>query len=104
MSPTAKHIDKIVDVPVAMQCQMPTIQTARQLKMDAMRFDEHKTFATFEEDLEQDSADVPVGMQRHLSVIQRIQGTVDIPLVQYIDTQERRSSVVASRWRDASDD
>ena len=55
MSPTAKHIDKIVDEPVAMQYQMPTIQTARQLKMDAMRFDEYKTFATTEEDLEGDA-------------------------------------------------
>ena len=85
MSPTAKHIDKIVDEPVAMQCQMPTIQTARQLKMDAMRFDEHKTFATTEEDFEQDSADVPVVMHGQVPVFQKAQRTVDAPLVQYID-------------------
>ena len=84
MSPTAKYIDKIVDEPVAMQCQMPTIQTARQLKMDAMRFDEHKTFATTEEDLEQDSADVPVVMHGQVPVLRRHR-TVDASLVQYID-------------------
>ena len=82
MSPTAKHIDKIADEPVAMQYQMPTIQTARQLRMDAMRFDEHKTFATTEEDLEQDSADGQV------PVFQKTQRTVDAPLVQHIVTQD----------------
>ena len=88
MSPTAKHIDKIVDEPVAMQYQMPTIQTARQLKMDAMRFDEHKTFATTEEDLGQNSADVPEVMRGQVPVFQKTQRTVDAPLVQHIDTQD----------------
>ena len=84
MSPTAKHIDKIVDEPVAMQYQMPTIQTARQLKMDAMRFDEHRTFATTEQDFEQD----PEVMHGQVPVFQKAQRTVDAPLVQHIDTQE----------------
>ena len=88
MSPTAKHIDKIVDEPVAMQYQMPIIQTARQLKMDAMRFDQHKTFATTEEDLGQDSADVPEAMHGQVSVFQKAQRTVDAPLVQHIVTQD----------------
>ena len=47
------------------------IQTAQQLKMDAMRFHERKTFATTEEDLEQDSADVPVVMHGQVPVLRR---------------------------------
>ena len=69
-----------------MQCQVPTIQTAQQLKMDAIRSDERKTFATTEEDLEQDSADVLVVMHGQVPVLQKAQRTVDAPLVQYIDT------------------
>ena len=72
--------------------------------MDAMRFDEQKIFATTKEDLRKVTADVPVVMQRQVPVIQRVQGTVEIPLVQYIDTQEWSSLMVASRWRDAGDD
>ena len=56
--------------------------------MDAMRFDEQKIFATTNEDLRQVTADFPVVMQRQVLVIQRVQRTVDILLVQYIDTQE----------------
>ena len=73
---TPKHIDKIVDEPVARQCQVPTIQTAQQPKMDAMRFDECKTFATAEEDLEQDPADVPVAIHGQVPTIQKAQRTV----------------------------
>ena len=54
---------------------MPTIQTAQQPKMDAMRFDECKTFATAEEDLEQDSADVPVAIHGQVPAIQKAQRT-----------------------------
>ena len=71
-----------------MQYQMPTVQTARQLKMDTMRFDEYKTFATAEEDLEQDSAEVPEAMLGQVPVFQKAQRTVDAPLVQHIVTQE----------------
>ena len=69
-----------------MQCQVPTILTAQQPKMDATRFDECKTFATTEEDLEQDSVDVPVATHGQVPVFQKAQRTVDAPLVQYIDT------------------
>ena len=48
--------------------------------------DECKTFATTEEDLEQDSADVPVAMHGQVPVLQKAQRTVEAPLVQYIDT------------------
>ena len=51
-----------------------------------MPFDERKTFATTKEDLEQNTADVPVVMQRQVLVIQKTQRTVDVPLLQYIDT------------------
>ena len=53
--------------------------------MDAMRLDEQKIFATTKEDLRQVTADVPVVMQRQVPVIQRVQRTVDVALVQYID-------------------
>ena len=56
--------------------------------MDAMRFDEQEIFATIKEDLTQVTADVPVVVQRQVLVIQRVQKTVGVPLVQYIDTQE----------------
>ena len=63
-------------------------QSAQQQKMDAMRFDGQKIFATTNEDLGQVAADVPVVMQRQVPVISRAQRTVGIPLVQYIDTSE----------------
>ena len=56
--------------------------------MDAMRFDEQEISATTKEDLRQVTADVPVVMQRQVPVIQRVQKTVGVPLVQYIDTHE----------------
>ena len=51
-----------------------------------MSFDERKTFAATKEDLEQNTTDIPVVMQRHVLVIQKAQRTVDVPLLQYIDT------------------
>ena len=38
------------------------------------------------EDLEQNTADLPVVMQRQVLVIQKAQRTVDVPLLRYIDT------------------
>ena len=61
-------------------------QSAQQLKIAAMPFDERKTFAATKEDLEQNTADLPVVMQRQVLVIQKAQRTVDVPLLQYIDT------------------
>ena len=61
-------------------------QSAQQLKIASMPFDERKTFAATKEDLEQNTADLPVVMQRQVPVIQKAQGTVDVPLFQYIDT------------------
>ena len=46
-------------------------QSPQQQKMDALRFDEQKIFATTNEDLRQVTADVPVVMQRQVPVIQR---------------------------------
>ena len=51
-----------------------------------MPFDERKTFAATKEDLERNTADFPVVMQRQMLVIQKPQRTVDVPLLQYIDT------------------
>ena len=56
-------------------------QCAQQQKMDAMRPDGQKIFATTNEDLRHVTADVPVVMRRQVLVIQRVQRTVDVPLV-----------------------
>ena len=48
-------------------------QSAQQLKMAAMPFDERKTFAATKEYLEQNTADLPVVMQRQVLVIQKAQ-------------------------------
>ena len=53
-------------------------QSAQQQKMDAMRFDEQKIFATTKDDLRQVTADVPVVMRRQVLVTQRVRRTVDI--------------------------
>ena len=61
-------------------------QSAQQLKIAPMPFDERKTFTAIKEDLEQNTAGVVVVMQRQVLVIQKAQRTVDVPLLQYIDT------------------
>ena len=48
-------------------------QSAQQLKMAAMPFDERKTFAATKEDLEQNTADLPVVMQRQVLVTEKAQ-------------------------------
>ena len=50
-------------------------QSAQQLKIAAMSVDERKTFAATKDDLGQNTTD-----------IQKAQRTVDVPLLQYIDT------------------
>ena len=45
-------------------------QSAQQQKMDVMRFDEQKIFATTKEDLRQVTADVPAVMQRQVCQFQ----------------------------------
>ena len=61
-------------------------QSAQQLKTAAMLFDEQKTSTVTKEDLEQNSTDITVAMQRQVLVIQKAHRTVDAPLLQYIDT------------------
>ena len=61
-------------------------QSAQQLKIAAMPFDEWKTVAATKKDLEQNTADLPAVMQRQVPVIQKAQRTVDVPLLQDIDT------------------
>ena len=51
-----------------------------------MSFNERKTFAATKEDREQNTTDIPVVMQRQVLVIQKEPRTVDVPLLQYIDT------------------
>ena len=55
-----------------------------------MLFDERQTFAATEEDLEQNTTDILVVMQRHVLVIQKAQRTVDVPLLQYSHTTTAR--------------
>ena len=50
-----------------------------------MPFDERKTFAATKEDLERNTAEVPVVMQRQVLMTENS----GIPLVQDIDTQEQ---------------
>ena len=54
-------------------------QSAQQLKTAAMSFDERKAFAATKEDLEQNTADIPLVMQ--VLVIQEAQRTMDVPLL-----------------------
>ena len=51
-----------------------------------MSFDEQKTLTVTKEDLEQNSTDIPVAMQRQVLVIQKAHRMVDVPLLQYIGT------------------
>ena len=51
-------------------------QSAQQLKIAAMSFDEQKTFAGTKENLEQNTTGIPVVMQRQVLVIQKAQRTV----------------------------
>ena len=61
-------------------------QSAQQPKMAATSFDEQKILTATKEDLEQNIADLPVVMQRQVLVTQRVQRTVDVPLLHYIGT------------------
>ena len=56
--------------------------SAAEDSRDALR----KTFAATKEDLEQNTADLPVVMQRQVPVFQKAQRRVDVPLLQCIDT------------------
>ena len=69
-------------------------QSAQLQKMDAMRFDEQKIFATTKEDLRQVTADVPVVMQRQVPGRQRVQRTVDASTSRVLTLQVGSTSVV----------
>ena len=61
-------------------------QSAQQLTITAMPFDEQKISTVTKEDLEQDTADILVVMKRQVLVIQKAPRKVDIPLLQHSDT------------------
>ena len=61
-------------------------QSVQQLKIVAMTFDERKPFAATKEDLEQNTTDILVIISRQVLVIQKVQRTVDVPLLQFFDT------------------
>ena len=58
-------------------------ESAQKLKTAAMSFNEQKTSTVAKEDLKQNST---VAVQRQVLVIQKAQRTVDVTLLQYIDT------------------
>ena len=51
-----------------------------------MSFDDQKTSTVTKKGLEQNGTDILAAMQRQVLVIQKAQRTVDVPLLQYIDT------------------
>ena len=75
---------------VGEQCADLGAQSAQQLKMAAMPFDERKTFAATKEDLDQNTADFPVVMQRQVLVTQKAQRTVDVQLRSDVENQPSR--------------
>ena len=66
--------------------QLGADEPAQQAKAAEMSFDEQMTFTATKEDLEQNTTDIPVVMQRQVLVIQKAPRTVDIRLPQYSDT------------------
>ena len=62
------------------------MKSAQQTKEAEMSFDDKKTFTATKEDLEQNTTDTLVVMQRQVLVTQKAQRKVDIPLLQYSDT------------------
>merc|ERR1711916_268845 len=69
--PQIQYIDKVVDVPVVMQRQLPTIQKVQ------------KTVEVPQIQYIDKIVDVPVVMQRQVPTIQTVQKTVEVPQVQY---------------------
>ena len=62
------------------------MKSAQQAKAAEMSSDEQKTFTATKEDLEQNTTDILVVMQRQVLVTQKTPRKVDIPLLQYSDT------------------
>ena len=62
------------------RARISVLRKAQQLKIAAMPFDERKTFAATMEDLEQNTADLPVVMQRQVLVIHKALWKVDVPV------------------------
>ena len=73
--PQTQHGDKVADVPVVAQRQVPIIQKAQKtIEMPQT------------EAIDKDTVDVPVVMQRHVPVIQNVQETAEVPQVQYLSS------------------
>ena len=67
-----KSSNRVVDVPIMMQRQVPAIQKIQKtVKVPQMQFI--------------DKVDVPVVMQRQVPTIQKVQKTVEVVEVQFID-------------------
>ena len=71
--PQVQYIDKIVDVPVVAQRQVPTIQTAQKTEeVPKVQFIEQVV-------------DVPVDMQRQDPAVQFVKKTAEVPQNRFID-------------------
>ena len=71
--PQVQYIDKAVDVPVAVQRQVPGIETVQ------------KTVEVPQTQHIDKVADVPVARPRQTLSVQRVQKTVEVPQIQFID-------------------
>ena len=71
--PQLQYIDKVVDVPVVMQKQVPAIQKVQ------------KTVEVPQVQLIDKVVDMLVVLQRHVTIIQKVQRTVEAPQVHYTD-------------------
>ena len=90
--PQVQHIDKIMDLPAVKRHQEPTIQTEQKIAevSDAQNLDQvidvHvETQQQLSTLLIDTVVDVPVMAQRQVYSIQRVQKTVEVPQIQFID-------------------
>ena len=81
-------VDRVVDLPVVARDHVPMVQTAQNTVVAAQANHFDRTADVSVMMARQVSTTQTAQKQRQVRVIQRVQRTVGIPLVQYIDTQE----------------
>merc|ERR1740116_623612 len=71
--PQVQHVDKIIDVPVVKQVEVPQIQKIpKTVEVPQIQYIDKVV-------------DIPVVKQRQVPMVQKIQKTVDVPQIQYLD-------------------
>merc|ERR1719480_232117 len=69
--PQVQYVDKVVDIPVQKQRQVPMVQTVQKtVEIPQIQYID---------------VPVPVQKQRQVPMVQTVQETVEIPQIQYID-------------------